>query len=228
MNNELLKVMYIQFCGRVVTVDGKDKHIVAAALYSDKELTNIKALEVCEMTNFEENKQDKYDVYRNRLAEYATALKLAYRYQDSLLREDYNCIVLCPSNTKLWSWLHGNRVPSQVRDLFDNINKQYRLDGQYELNISIGLSTYVTDKKAYKYCKPEYIGARLTKVKRGIHIMTAAEVEAEDARRRAAREAEQARRNAELEEDGVSIYDILQPNQEDELQPEIVFENNDN
>ena len=76
-----MKVLYLQFCGRVI----KDKHIVACALYLDKELTNIKTLDVCEMVNYEAKKQNKYDVYRNRLGEYAQALKIICKYQKSIL-----------------------------------------------------------------------------------------------------------------------------------------------
>ena len=216
-----IKTAYIQFCGRVVATPTGDKHIVAAALYSDKELTNIKGLEVCEMTNFEENKKDKFDVYRNRLGEYATALKLAFKYQNALLTQGYDCVALCPSNGKIWTWLNGGRVPAQVKDLYENINKQFRKDGQFQLDISVGLSATVCDKKAYKFCKPEYVGAELCRVKRGVHIMTAEEVAA-------AKEAIEAKRKKEeeknLDKDGVSIYDILQPAQEDSLEPIIVFE----
>lgn len=223
-NSNTIKVAYIQFCGRVVSTEHGDKHIVAAALYSDKELTNIKGLEVCEMTNFEENKKDKFDVYRNRLGEYATALKMVYKYQNALLTQGYDCVALCPSNGKLWTWLHGGRVPSQVKDLYENINKQFRLDGQFQLDICVGLSVAVADKKAYKYCKPEYVGAQLCRIKRGVHIMTADEIA------KAKEQIEQKRlteENKALDRDGVSVYDILQLEQGNELEPIVVFERNE-
>lgn len=222
MNNNTIKAAYIQFCGRVVATEQGDKHIVAAALYLDRELTNIKGLEVCEMTNFEENKKDKFDVYRNRLGEYTTALKLVYKYQNSLLSQGYDCVVLCPSNGKIWSWLRGGRVPAQVRDLYENINKQFRPGGQFELDICVGLSDDVCDKKAYKFCKPEYVGAKLSKVKRGVHIMTVDEI------KEAVAQAEEKRKKEEdkaLEREGVSIFDILQLGQGDVLEPVIIFDN---
>lgn len=225
MDNNIIKTAYIQFCGRVVSTPEGDKHIVAAALYSDRELTNIKGLEVCEMTNFEENKKDKFDVYRNRLGEYATALKLAYKYQNTLLTQGYDCIALCPSNGKLWTWLHGGRVPVQVRDLYENINKQFRTDGEFQLDISVGLSATVCDKKAYKFCKPEYVGAELCRVKRGVHIMTAAEVAAVKAQFEERRKKEE---DKNLDKEGVSIYDILQPNQGSALEPIVIFEGTSN
>lgn len=221
MDNNIIKTAYIQFCGRVVATPDGDKHIAAAALYSDRELTNIKGLEVCEMTNFEENKKDKFDVYRNRLGEYATALKLVYKYQNALLTQGYDCVALCPSNGKLWTWLHGGRVPAQVKDLFENINKQFRTDGEFQLDICVGLSATVCDKKAYKFCKPEYVGAELCRVKRGVHIMTTDEVAAARASMEAKRKAEE---DKHLDNEGVSIYDILQPAQGNELEPIVVFE----
>lgn len=223
MSNESrkIKAAYVQFSGRVSNIDGKNKHIAAAVLYSDKELTQIKGIEVCELTNFEENKQDKFDVYRNRLGELAVALKLIRRFQNSLLANDYDCAVLCPSNSKIWSWLSGERVPPQVRDLYENILKQFRLDGEQSIDISVSLSDKLADKKAYKYCKPEYVGAQLCRLRRGVHIMTAAEVE--EARNKAIeREREQEKKN--LDSDGVSIYDIMQVSQGDEFEPVIVFE----
>ncbi len=219
--NNTIKTAYIQFCGRVVSTEHGDKHIVAAALYSDRELTNIKGLDVCEMTNFEENKKDKFDVYRNRLGEYATALKLVYKYQNALLTQGYDCVALCPSNGKLWTWLHGGRVPAQVRDLYENINKQFRKDGQFQLDICVGLSATVCDKKAYKFCKPEYVGAELCRVKRGVHIMTADEVAAAKAKLEEKRKKEE---DKALNQDGVNVFDILQLGQGNELEPIVVFE----
>lgn len=221
MNNNTIKAVYIQFCGRVVATEAGDKHIVAAALYSDKELTNIKGLDVCEMTNFEANKKDKFDVYRNRLGEYATALKLVYKYQNSLISQGYDCVVLCPSNGKIWSWLQGRRVPAQVRELYESINKQFRPDGQFELDICVALSDDVCDKKAYKFCKPEYVGAKLSKVKRGVHIMTASEVTEATAQAEIKRKEKE---DAALDKEGVSVFDILQLGQGDELEPVIIFE----
>lgn len=221
MNNNTIKAMYIQFCGRVVATPTGDKHIVAAALYADKELTAIRGIEVCEMTNFEENKKDKFDVYRNRLGEYATALKLAYKYQNSLIANGYDCIVMCPSNGKLWSWLQGGRIPAQIKDLYNNINKQFRHGGQFKLDISVGLADSISEKKAYKFCKPEYVDAKLCKLRRGVHIMTAEEIKKEEARIEAERKKKE---ETVLNQEGVSVYDILQPNQGNDFEPVIIFE----
>lgn len=223
-NKPSIKAIYLQFCGRVVSQAGeKNKHIVAAALYSDKELTHIKGLDVCELTNYEENKQDKYDVYRNRLAEYAAALKMAYKYQDTLLTQGYDIIVLCPSNNKIWDWLQGKKVPTQIKELFENINKQFRTNGPFQLDISVGLSANPTAKKTYKYCREKYLNARLSRVKRGAHIMTPEEIaQRQEWVQNKQLKTEQIEQD-KLEENGVSIYDILQEHQGNELEPVIVF-----
>ena len=50
-----IRALYVQFGGRVKN----NKHIAAAGIYSDKELVSMKAIDVCEMTKDEMNKQDK-------------------------------------------------------------------------------------------------------------------------------------------------------------------------
>lgn len=219
-----IKAVYVQFGGRVTNIDGVAKHLVAVAMYSDKELTQIIGIEVCEMTNFEENKQDKFDVYRNRLGEYAAALKFISKRQNGLIARDYDCAVLCPSNSKMWTWLSGGRIPPQIRDLFENINKQFRVDGEQAIDICVSLSEGLADKKAYKYCKPEYIGAQLCRLKRGVHIMTAEEVKKanEIAEERKAKQEKEI-----LDMQGVSVYDILQVNQGNEFEPTIIFDEED-
>lgn len=216
-----IKAAYIQFCGRVCKVNGVDKHLVASALYTDKELSNIKGIEVIEMRNYELNKVDKFDTYRNRITEYAAALKLAFKYQNALIDQDYDVIVLCPSHSKLWTWLNTGKVPGKLMDLWLNINRQFASTGPTPLTINIGLSSDIAQNKAYKFCKPEYIGAELCRLKRGVHIMTRQEIEA--ARNKIMEEHKQ-KESVLLDENGVNIFDILQENQGSEFEPVIIFD----
>lgn len=216
-----IRALYVQFCGRV-----KDnRHITAACIYADKELTNIKAIDVCEMTNYEANKTDKYDVYRNRLAELYTALNLIYKHQLDILNCEYDIVVLCPSNAKLFKWLSGEqKVPTQIKSLYENIFKQFRIGGDMQLDICVGLSLDIADNKAYKFCKENYVGQRLTKYKRGIHIMSEEEIREYDMKEHIYLEQKQQEKLEALETNGVSVYDILQPAQGNSFEPVIQFE----
>lgn len=216
-----IRALYVQFGGRVKN----NKHIAAAGIYSDKELLNIKAIDVCEMTNYELNKQDKFDVYRNRLAELYVALNLIFKHQDSIMECEYDVVVLCPSNTKLYKWLSGEqKVPTQIKPLYESILKQFRLGSDNQLDVCVGLSAAPTDCKVYKFCREDYVGAKLTKYKRGIHIMTAAEVQEQEEKERSYLAEKQKAQQNVLEQESISVYDILQPSQGDSFEPVIQFE----
>lgn len=216
-----IKALYVQFGGRV----NNNKHIVAAGIYSDKELLNIKAIDVCEMTNYELNKQDKFDVYRNRLAELYAAMNLIYKHQDNILSCGYDVMVLCPANAKLYKWLSGEqKVPTQISPLYESILSHFRIGSDHQLDICVGLSAAPTDCKVYKFCREDYIGARLTKYKRGIHIMTAAEIKEQEEKEQAYMLEQLRKQHETLEQESVSVYDILQPTQGDSFEPVIEFE----
>lgn len=216
-----IKALYLQFGGRVKN----SRHFVAAGLYSDKELLNIKAIDICEMNNYELDKQDKFDVYRNRLAELFAALNLVAKHQQSIIDCEYDVVVLCPSNAKLHKWLSGEqRIPTQIKPLYESILQQFRIGGDNQLDVCIGLSTAPTDCKVYKFCREDYIGAKLSKYKRGIHIMTAQEVEEQEEKERRQSIERMDAQHKKLEQESVSVYDILQPAQGDSFEPVIQFE----
>ena len=165
-----MKPIYVYFSFR--HIKKVDRMIASVAMYLDPEGTKLLNVRVTELNPWDNNN------YVKTIQSYANVLNVLYEKQAMLDAYGFDQVVLMTDNKVLHGWI-ANGSSHGHAEWFKRANRPFRVGGEKEITVTVGLGMLASGNPAYKFCKPEYVDHSVVITKRGVHIISEEEEKAE-------------------------------------------------
>lgn len=143
------KTVYCHFSFR--RPKGKDYGLFAVAFYLDKEGKRLTA-QATRRFPLWENQQ-----FVTAIQSYEHALYCIYMWQGIMKSKGITSVMLVTDNSTLAGWIENPKKNKYYKGYMDRAVEKYRVGGQREIVLGIGLCDVLPYEKSYKFCKEDKV-----------------------------------------------------------------------